>query len=444
MARATPITDSASSTISDGTRLGLFTSAHNIDGHPLFKGFLSRWGWRFYHHRLTVAGRWFLIPFVLITLFAAAVYQQPFYALFILAAVFWLLALLAALRLPVRVAVEARHAERICAGETLRIDVRVRRLVRFPEVALQLQLANLPVGLAPLARDGVSVPVAAQDGSASLPLPLYCSRRGVYALQGFRISMDFPFGLLNAYRVLPRQSALLVYPHFTQLANLHLPGGTLTNPGGVVLQSRLGDSFELLGNRDYQDGDDIRHIDWRATARMQSAIVREYTQEYFFRVGIVLDTFLSPRAREAERDNFERAVSVCASVSDYMARQDYLVDIFAAGPRLYHLAVGQSSVYLDEILDILACIEPYPQESFTKLTPELGETLEQITLVICVFTNWDEERRLFVEYLTKRGVAVKIIVVRESPCCADPDEYPCPGGITVVTRNAFATGVNEL
>ena len=367
------MTHTAKTTICDGTRLGLFTSAHNIDRHPLFKGFVSRWCWRFYYLRLTEAGRWFLIPFFFITIFAAAVYQQPFYALFFLAAVLWLLALLASWLLPLRVAVEARHAERICAGETLCIDVQVRQQARFPAGQLHIQLADLPVGLAPGEVHGTPVPVFAQGDTATVPLHLYCSRRGVYALQGVRVSTDFPFGLLNAYRVLHQQSALLVYPHFTPLTDLHLPGGTLTNPGGVVLQSRMGDSFELLGNRDYQEGDNIRHIDWRATARMQTAILREYTQEYFFRVGVVLDTFLPRHVYEADRDNFERAISVCAAVSDYMARQEYLVDIFAAGPRLYHLAVGQSCMYLDEILDILACVEPYPQESFTTLTPESGK-----------------------------------------------------------------------
>ena len=36
----------------------------------------------------------------------------------------------------------------------------------------------------------------------------------------------------------------------------------------------------------------------------------------------------------------ESAVSISAAVSDYMARQDYLVDLFAAGPNLYHLTAG--------------------------------------------------------------------------------------------------------
>ena len=50
------------------------------------------------------------------------------------------------------------------------------------------------------------------------------------------------------------------------------------------------------------------------------------------------------------RESFERAVSVAASVADFMARQEYLVDLFAAGPNLYHLTAGRSLAYLDQIL----------------------------------------------------------------------------------------------
>ncbi len=47
-----------------------------------------------------------------------------------------------------------------------------------------------------------------------------------------------------------------------------------------------------------------------------------------------------------------------------MARQEYLVDIFAAGPDLYHLMAGRSLAYLDQILDILASVDGSEEEPF--------------------------------------------------------------------------------
>ena len=150
---------------------------------------------------------------------------------------------------------------------------------------------------------------------------------------------------------------------------------------------KWGDSFEYLGNREWRDGDNPRDIDWRATARLSGAsssslVVREWREEYFLRVGVVLDTHVplsapaskrlflqelrerlpGKAARLARQAALERGVSICAAVSDALARQDYIVDLFAAGPNLYHLMAGRSLAYREQILDILACVEGSPEE----------------------------------------------------------------------------------
>ena len=67
-----------------------------------------------------------------------------------------------------------------------------------------------------------------------------------------------------------------------------------------MLFRSLGESFEFIGNREYRDGDSIRDIDWRATARLSRAIVREYREEYFMRVAVILD-IKTPGSGEVEK-----------------------------------------------------------------------------------------------------------------------------------------------
>src|SRR5690606_24194272 len=129
---------------------------------------------------------------------------------------------------------------------------------------------------------------------------------------------------------------------------------------------------------------------------------------------------LPRKALQQQREAFERAVSVTAAVSDYMARQDYLVDIFAAGPNLYHLTAGRSLAQLDQILDILACVEENPAEPFEVIEPQIAELLARISTVICVFLDWNPARRDFVQRLSAQGVAVKVILLRDTPCTLDP------------------------
>jgi uncharacterized protein (DUF58 family) len=173
--------------------------------------------------------------------------------------------------------------------------------------------------------------------------------------------------------------------------------------------------------------------------------VREYREEYFLRVAVILDTHVPPEAGAPAREAFEQAVSLTAAVSDYMARQDYLVDLFAAGPNLYHLLAGRSLAYLDQVLDILAAVRASRTEPFEILEPALMENLSQITTVVCVFLDWNEARQAFTRNLETQGTAVKVVVVRDSACTLDPAvENFSAGPIAVVTPEQVAAGLEEL
>jgi uncharacterized protein (DUF58 family) len=178
---------------------------------------------------------------------------------------------------------------------------------------------------------------------------------------------------------------------------------------------------------------------------MQRPIVREWVEEYMMRVAVILDTHIPHASPPIREEAFERAVSVAAAVSDFMARQDYLVDLFAAGPNLYHLTAGRSLAYLDQILDILACVDANPSEPFETIEPQIGEMLSQISTVICVFLDWNEARRDFVDRMRAGGAAVKVIVLRDAPCSIDPLTDPAaPGEVPVIDKQQFERGIDEL
>jgi uncharacterized protein (DUF58 family) len=295
---------------------------------------------------------------------------------------------------------------------------------------------------------GVALQTLPAGEKTHLTLGVRALRRGAYLLHGVRVETAFPFGLLNAMSQSREQSPLLVYPQFTPLQRLEIPTGRRHHPGGVALAATRGDSFEFWGNREWRQGDTLRDIDWRATARLrrplEKPVVREYREEFLLRVAVVLDTQVPP-GDKARTDNFERAVSLCAACGDYMARQDYLVDIFAAGPQLYHLTAGRSLSYLDQILDILAHVESTEHAPFEQLEPEIAAHLGQITTVICVFLDWTTRRRAFVQHLLEQGAAVKVIVARDGDCTVDPlSDSDVLGPVPVLSRTDCERGVDEL
>jgi uncharacterized protein (DUF58 family) len=324
------------------------------------------------------------------------------------------------------------------------VDVEIEQLGRLA-ADLYVVPHRLPRGVAAEPEEGVPVPALRRGEKTRVRLSLKCWKRGVYRLKGMRVESDFPALLMVASHCVEEDRPLMVYPQFTRLARLHLPTGRRYHPGGVALASNLGESFEFIGNREYREGDSIRDIDWRATARLSRPIVREYRDEYFLRVAVILDTHIPKGAKPVMRDSFEHAVSLSAGISDYMARQEYLVDIFAAGPNLYHLTAGRSLAYLDQILDILACVEENPEEPFQVIEPEIMENLARITTVICVFLDWNEARRAFVNRLAQNGAGVKVVIVRDGACTLSPlADSDVIGQIPVLSNADVKRGIEEI
>jgi uncharacterized protein (DUF58 family) len=138
-------------------------------------------------------------------------------------------------------------------------------------------------------------------------------RRGHVLVNGFELSTRFPFGFFRHRRRLSaRDVDIVVYPKpepVTDELNL-LP---LLN--GQTPSLRRGAGQDLLLLRDYQPRDDLRHIDWKATARSRQLTVREFTAEDERRITIVLDTRLTDDIDEENfRIRFESGVTQTASL----------------------------------------------------------------------------------------------------------------------------------
>jgi uncharacterized protein (DUF58 family) len=136
--------------------------------------------------------------------------------------------------------------------------------------------------------------------------------RGHVLIDGFELSTRFPFGFFRRRRRLrARNVDIVVYPKPEAISDeLHL----LPMYAGRMPSMRRGAGHDLFSMRDYQPQDDLRHIDWKATARSRRLTVREFTSEDERRITIVLDTQLSRGAGNDLPERFERGVVQAASL----------------------------------------------------------------------------------------------------------------------------------
>lgn len=397
-------------------------------------------------HTWTPSGRLVLGFLAPITLIAAG-YTLPFslyYVAFFLFAFAAMDGVVGRFLIP-RVEVERLTGLRCAAGATVMARARVTNTGRWPAYDLAIREEGTPrrfelpleVPLHPCLLPGESVVLSA---------PFRPARRGAYELTGPTLLSAFPFGLYLNSRSAKQPERLLVTPSFVPLDAIWIPAGTRHQPGGMELVSQVGESMEFVGNREYRPGDRLRDIHHMAWARVGRPVVREFQQEYLTRIALAVDTFSgskSPSAQEVKA--LEAAISLSASVADALSRQEYVIDLFAAGPELYHFQAGRHLAFLDDVLDVLACIDACPEDPFPKLGPAVAESLAQISTAVVVFLDWDETRRDFVRMLQDSGVQTLVIVVRDGDPSLDPAGFTTASGpVRTFTTDEVEAGVGSL
>lgn len=196
------------------------------------------------------------------------------------------------------------------------------------------------------------------------------SDRGRLLIKDFEISTQFPFAFFRHRRRLPaKETELIVFP---RIEPLKYGLERIVLEAGNTVANKKGSGNDLLALRDYKPNDDLRRVDWKATARSRNIIVREFSAEDDLKVTIVLDDRLPISERpemtlremiDAEQkglmplrsDRFETGVNMSASLLAHFT--DLQAEItLVVGSEVGKVGVGV--MHLHECLRRLAVVEP--------------------------------------------------------------------------------------
>lgn len=122
-------------------------------------------------------------------------------------------------------------------------------------------------------------------------------------------------------------------PEALRLGALHrlaLLGDPQRGQIGERIARGTGSSLEFQDRRAYQAGDDVRHVDWRALARTDQILVRQYREEVLPRVEIVVDPSRSMAVEDAKS---QLAVDVAGILSLAARSAGFQAAVALAGDR---------------------------------------------------------------------------------------------------------------
>jgi len=244
--------------------------------------------------------------------------------------------------------------------------------------------------------------------------------RGYIRFEGGIIGAPDPFGLVKSIGGALHSQSIPVFPKIYKTAPIRLPGNRKYNQGGVSNASKVGDSEEFTGLRDYRPGDPLRYIHWRSWARTGNLVVKEHQSEFFSRHALAFDTFIDEDINEL----FEEAVSVAASFVFNTDTQDALLDLMFVGEQAYTFTSGRGLASTSNIMEILASVTPTTDKKFESLAESVLERLPILSGVICVLLDWDEPRQKFILHLVANCVPVKVVLVTESAASGEINPGP--------------------
>jgi len=171
-------------------------------------------------------------------------------------------------------------------------------------------------------------------------------RRGEYRLSDVKLSSRFPFGAWEKRATLKAATTLLVLPRPGRLRHdvvREEPAVSAEHP--VPVRGGIG---EFHGVREFQWGDNPRHVHWATSARKGGTWVREYEREIDRRLLIVLDAAPHPA--------FERAVTMCATLADHYLARPYRVALALVAARPAWVPFGAGADHRTRLLRALATV----------------------------------------------------------------------------------------
>ena len=198
----------------------------------------------------------------------------------------------------------------------------------------------------------------------SVAVRLRPGTRGRYELGPLTLRLRDPFGLVELTRSFNATTMLTVTPLVVPLPPVPL-GGIWSGRGESRARAVAAAGEDDISAREYRIGDELRRVDWRATARTGQIMVRQEEQPWQSRATVLLDSRVKAHHGDGPANSVEWAVSAAASVGVALLRQGYAVRLLSEAGSLMEAhdidlgnVPGLGGELEGRMLDALAVLTP--------------------------------------------------------------------------------------
>lgn len=183
----------------------------------------------------------------------------------------------------------------------------------------------------------------------------------------------------------------------TGLANLELRAKVVVEGflSGLHKSPHRGFSVEFNDYRQYQRGDDMRHVDWKLYARSDKMYIKQYEDETNVRCVILLDTSASMDYSSGSMSKLNYGVTLASALAYFVMRQRDAVGLITFDDEVRNFIPPRCrQPHLMRILRTLSTVKSGSQTNVVKPLTDLAVTLTKKSMVILITDMLDDEERI--------------------------------------------------
>ena len=267
---------------------------------------------------------------------------------------------------------------------------------------------------------------------ATWKFPMRCTRRGYHRIGPVRMRSGDIFGFSSTETRRTDVENLLVYPRIVDIEGMLTPP---QNPFGLT-RGRLPlyqDTNRVKGQREYSSVDPMKHIDWKATARVGMLQTKIFDPAVSMNLVVAMNGSTSDYVWQGtNRRLFERAVTAAASTVSAANRLGYTFGLISNAVASYSgkwLSVppGAATSQLALTLEALAMAAPYVVAMLPDVFRAERDRLPLGATVIYVTAAITPSVPRQVREISERGFRVLVLYAGDGEPPESVEEFPVTG-----------------
>ncbi len=250
---------------------------------------------------------------------------------------------------------------------------------------------------------------------------LTCKEPGFYPLGPIKMDSGDIFGFFKNSTVHFDKNYLLVYPRIVKLNELGMPSNRPL--GESIAGSKMfEDNTRPNGVREYQQGDPLKIIDWKATVKFQSMHVRTFDPSSSTTVIVVSAVETMRRRWEGYSKLYlNRVITASASVAAYAFEKGYKIGLFSNGTPIVSnrpLKIPPSSApeQLNILLGALRTIRPFESAPISSRLSEYSRKIPYGATVAIIVALVEADLVYVLADMSKIGLKIVVLYVGTPPC----------------------------